>query len=437
MDNGLGIFERLESGVRSYCRAFPAVFTRARGSRMWDENGRCYIDFFCGAGALNYGHNPPEIMNAVVDYIKRDGILHALDCATEAKRAFLAEFERVILRPRSLDYRLQFPGPTGTNAVEAALKLARMVTGRHNIVAFTGAFHGMSLGSLACSANVDKRAAAGLPLGPVSRFPYDGYPGIDDAATLLEAMLDDPGSGIDAPAAIIVETIQGEGGVNVASFAWLRRVERIARRHGSLLIVDEIQTGCGRAGPFFSFEPAGITPDLVCLSKSISGIGLPMALVLIRPDRDVWKPGQHNGTFRGNNLAFVAATATLDHWRTSPLSRRIESMAPILNDRLGSIASRIGQPISSVRGRGMLWGIEFRHPSAARAVSSACFTHGLIVETSGAQSQVLKLMPALTIERDELESGLNIIEQSIGEVLASWDEKQSARSEKLATEGAY
>jgi diaminobutyrate-2-oxoglutarate transaminase len=437
MDNGLEIFERLESRVRSYCRVFPVVFTRACGSRIWDEQGRSYIDFFCGAGALNYGHNPPEIMDAVVGYIRGGGILHALDCATAAKRAFLTAFEEVIARPRSLDYRVQFPGPTGTNAVEAALKLARLVTGRHNIVAFTNAFHGMSLGSLACSGNADKRSGAGLPLGSVSRFPYEGYPGVADAAALLDVMLDDPGSGVDAPAAIIVETIQGEGGVKVASFDWLRRVEQIARRHGSLLIVDEIQTGCGRTGPFFSFEAAGITPDLVCLSKSISGIGLPMALVLIRPDLDVWKPGQHNGTFRGNNLAFVAATATLNYyWRTLSLPSQVESTLQVVRDRLGAIASRVGEPIRSVRGRGMLWGVEFRDPSVASAVSSACFSRGLIIETSGAKSQVLKLMPPLTIEQGELATGLDIIEESINQVLASREHQPDAAFAKRPREEA-
>ncbi len=296
------LFEQHESEVRGYCRNFPAVFTSAKGAWMTDEDGRRYLDFFAGAGVMNYGHNPDKLKTALIDYLQRDGITHTLDMYTTAKRDFLERFQRVILKPRGLNYKMQFPGPTGTNAVEAALKLARKVTGREQVVSFTNAFHGMTLGALAVTGNGFKRAGAGVPLQHTSSMPFDGYMG-DNSDTLdfFEAMLDDSGSGLDKPAAVIVETVQGEGGVNVAAIDWLQRLRQITAEHDIVLIVDDIQVGCGRTGTFFSFEEAGIKPDIVTLSKSLSGYGIPMALVLIKPELDQWAPGEHNGTFRGHN----------------------------------------------------------------------------------------------------------------------------------------
>jgi diaminobutyrate-2-oxoglutarate transaminase len=280
----MDIFERLESNVRSYCRSFPAVFAQAKGSRLIDEEGREYIDFWSGAGTLNYGHNNQLLKRKLVEYIEKDGLTHALDLATSAKRDFLERFDQVILNPRRLDYKVQFPGPTGTNAVEAALKLARKVKKRHNVICFTNAYHGMTLGALAATGNSGKRQGAGVPLPYVTHMPFEGFGG-DRMPTLdfLEAFLDDEGSGVDFPAAVIVETVQAEGGVKVASSEWLLRLQSIVHQRDVLLIVDDIQTGCGRTGPFFSFEEAGLQPDIVCLSKSISGFGLPMALVLFAP----------------------------------------------------------------------------------------------------------------------------------------------------------
>jgi diaminobutyrate-2-oxoglutarate transaminase len=286
------IVHRLESEVRSYCRSFPVVFQRAQGAELFDERGRSYLDFFAGAGTLNYGHNDPTLKERLIEYIAGSGITHGLDMTTSAKCRFLELFEARILKPRKLDYKVMFPGPTGANAVEASLKLARKVTGRSNVISFTNAFHGMTLGALAATGNGEKRAGAGVALSGVTRMPFDGYLGPTvDTLDYLEKALDDPSSGVDAPAALIVETIQAEGGVNVGSIPWLRRLERIARSCGALLIVDDIQVGCGRTGPFFSFERAGLKPDIVCLSKSLSGYGLPLAVVLMRPELDVWKPG--------------------------------------------------------------------------------------------------------------------------------------------------
>ena len=306
-----------------------SVFDTARGSLITDELGRQYVDFLAGCASLNYGHNDPDMKQALLDHIMRDGIAHGLDLFTPAKRKFLEDFESLILEPRGLDYRVQFTGPTGANAVEAALKLARKVTGRTNVIAFTNGFHGVTMGALAATGNKFHRMGPAIPLNGVSRLPYDGYLGKDvDTAEVLERMLADPSSGLDAPAAILLETVQGEGGLNAASPSWLRRMARLAERHGALLIVDDIQAGCGRTGTFFSFEGTGIVPDLVVLSKSLSGFGLPMALLLIRPQHDIWRPAEHNGTFRGNTHAFVTAQVALrKFWSDDAFAPRIAAKA--------------------------------------------------------------------------------------------------------------
>ncbi|HEX9735839.1 MAG TPA: diaminobutyrate--2-oxoglutarate transaminase [Thermoanaerobaculia bacterium] len=412
------IFERLESEVRSYSRAFPAVFQQAQGDHLIDEDGRRYIDFFAGAGVMNYGHNNPRLKRKLLEYLEDDGLVHGLDMATAAKRRFLERFEEVVLRPRGLAYKVQFPGPTGTNAVEAALKLARKVTGRHDVIAFTNAFHGMTLGSLAVTGNAFKRAGAGLPLAHATVMPFDGYHGDDvDTLDLLEAYLADAGSGVEAPAAVILETVQAEGGVRPAGFKWLRRLAQLTRQHGALLIVDDVQVGCGRTGPFFSFEPAGVEPDVVCLSKSLSGFGLPMALVLLKPDLDVWQPGEHNGTFRGHNPAFVTAAEALSFWQDDELQRAVEAKARRVASRLLEIAGGQPQAAGVVRGRGLIQGMAFEDPELAGKVSREAFARGLVIETAGAQDEVLKLLPPLTIERETLESGLDLIEESLAAAL--------------------
>lgn len=406
------IIERLESEVRTYCRSFPTVFARAEGAQIFDRSGRAYLDFFAGAGALNYGHNHPVLRDRLIEYLQQSGIAHGLDMATEAKCAFLDAFENHILRPRDLHYKLMFPGPTGANAVEAALKLARKVTGRTHILSFTNAFHGMTLGALAATGNAGKRAAGGVPLGHVLRAPYAGYYGPDvNTLQQLDALLADQSSGVEAPAAFLVETVQGEGGINVASAQWLRGLAELARKHHALLIVDDIQVGCGRTGGFFSFEEAGIVPDIVCLSKSLSGFGQPLSLVLLRPSIDVWKPGEHNGTFRGNNLAFVTATAALEvFWADEHLSDEVAAKAAIARSRLGRIAEAHD---GTVRGRGLIQGLAFEDTSIAQRAARVAFEHGLVIETAGADDQVLKVLPPLTITCDELERGLDIVAHAV------------------------
>ncbi|MFB7913276.1 diaminobutyrate--2-oxoglutarate transaminase [Streptomyces sp. NPDC056061] len=413
--SGTTVFDALESAVRTYCRRFPAVFTRASGHRMWDEQGREYTDFLSGAGALNYGHNPPEAKAALVDYVLADGPAHGLDLHTTAKARFLRRFHEVVLAPRGLDHRVQFTGPTGTNAVEAAFKTARRVTGRTDIVAFTGGFHGLSLGALAASATAFKRGAAGVPLGHVTRMPYEGYFGPDtDTVDHLVRLLDDPGSGIDRPAALVVETVQGEGGLAAASPDWLRRLAAAARERDILLIVDDIQAGCGRTGTFFSFEEAGIVPDLICLSKSISGYGLPMALTLVRPELDLLGPGEHSGTFRGNNLAFVTAAACLENWDDPAFTDRVARTAALLEELLGELARTFGHLGCAVRGRGLIRGLAFTDDGLADRVSRAAFDRGLLVETSGARGQVLKIMPPFVIDEDGLRGGITVLADAIG-----------------------
>jgi diaminobutyrate-2-oxoglutarate transaminase len=415
----LRVFDRLESEVRSYIRSFPTVFAEARGSILTDTQGRRYVDFFAGAGTLNYGHNNPVLKSRLLEYLHSDGMVHGLDMATVAKKEFLETFEHLILRPRNMFYKIQFPGPTGTNAVEAALKLARQIKGRTNVISFTNGFHGVTGGSLAATGNSKFRDAAGVPLGNTTFMPYDRYLGDEaDTTEYLERVIADKSSGVDIPAAVIVETVQGEGGVNVARFRWLQALEKLCRRHDMLMIVDDIQVGCGRTGTFFSFEHAGISPDIVTLSKSISGYGLPMSLVLMKPELDNWAPGAHSGTFRGNNLAFVTATQALVHyWTTGEFEESVFRKATIVDAWLNHISRAYPEARFSVRGRGMIQGLVTANAGLAGKITSRAFEEGLVIETSGSEDQVIKLLPALTIEDQTLRKGLDILERSVAETL--------------------
>ena len=412
----MSLFAELESEVRSYCRSWPVVFDRAAGSRMYDENGRAYLDFFAGAGALNYGHNHPELKRALLAYLSDDRVVHGLDMHTVAKRDLLAALRDHVLAPRGLDYKVQFPGPTGTNAVESALKLARKVTGRESVIGFTNAFHGMTLGSLSVTGNSMKRGGAGIPLVHATPMPYDNFlDGQVPDFLWFERLLDDSGSGLNAPAAAIVETVQGEGGINVARPEWLRGLAELCRSHDMLLIVDDVQMGCGRTGPFFSFEEAGITPDIVCLSKSISGYGLPLALTLFRPDLDVWEPGEHNGTFRGHNPAFVTGTRALElFWSDGEMQERTARNGEAVREALDKIA--VEYPGATVRGRGLAWGLAFDDTSVASKVTAEAFKRRLLTETAGTAGEVVKLLPALTIADDELAEGLAILADAVAAV---------------------
>ncbi|QIE57294.1 diaminobutyrate--2-oxoglutarate transaminase [Pikeienuella piscinae] len=405
-----GLYARRESEARSYCRSFPVEFVSARNAVMTDSEGRDYVDFLAGCSTLNYGHNDPDMKRALIDHIAGDQVAHGLDMHTSAKSAFLETFERLILKPREMDHKVMFTGPTGANAVEAAMKLARKVTGRQNIVAFTNGFHGMTMGALSGTGAAGKRAGAGAPLTGVTHMPYEGAFGKDaDTLAQMEMMFDNPSSGVDAPAAFIVETVQGEGGLNAASPEWLSGVAALAERLGALFIVDDIQAGIGRAGGFFSFEGMGFTPDLVTMAKSLSGMGLPFAALLIRPEHDIWKPAEHNGTFRGNNHAFVTARVALEKfWSDDAFEAETRLKGAYLADRLEAIAAVV--PGARTKGRGMMRGVDMGSGELAARICAACFENGLIIETSGAHDEVVKVLAPLTIPREELARGLDILE---------------------------
>jgi diaminobutyrate-2-oxoglutarate transaminase len=413
--SGLEVLEQSESAVRSYVRSFPVKFSTARGPLLIDAQGREYIDFLAGAGSINYGHNNPVLKEALIDYISADGIVHSLDLATDAKIEFIETFRDLILAPRGLDYKFQFTGPTGANAVEAAIKVARRATGRTNVLAFTHGYHGLSLGALAVTAAHKFRAAGGLPMNGGSFAAYEGYYGPEiDTIALLARQLGDPSSGLDLPAAIIVEGIQGEGGVNTASPEWLRRLSALAGEYRIPLILDEIQTGCGRTGDFFSFDESGIRPDIVVLSKSLSGYGLPMSLTLISPELDVWQPGEHTGTFRGNNLAFVCASSALrGYWVDDYFVTEVRRKGELLGGRLRALALR-HPGLLEARGRGLFHGLaSLTDPDFASRVSREAFKHGVVIETAGAYDEVLKFLPVLTIDDETLLKGLEIVEAAV------------------------
>lgn len=409
----MDIFNRIESNVRKYCRDFPTVFTSGNSSTLIDDKGRSYIDFLSGGGALNYGHNDPDMKKAAIDYLASDGLIHGLDLYSSARADFLVTFETLILQPRRLEYKIQFPGPTGSNGVEAALKLARLVKKRANIVAFTNSFHGLSLGALAVSGNSAYRNEFFSARQNASFLPFDGYLGPDvDTVEYLKKVIIDPGSGVDLPAAVLVETVQAEGGINVASLAWLRSLSDFCKDQDVLLIIDEIQTGVGRTGPFFSFEAAGVTPDIVVLSKSLSGLGLPLTMVLMKPELDQWQPGEHSGTFRSNNLALVTATTALRHyWQDNSLEMTVERTGRILLERLNQLLADMPDRIVAVRGRGMLYGVQLERRIDAKAILRRCFDNGLVAETCGPMNNVLKIAPPLTISEDILDNGLALLKE--------------------------
>lgn len=404
------IFQTYESEVRSYCRSFPAVFARAKGSVITDTDGKEYIDFFCGAGAVNYGHNNDYIKEKLIAYLEQDGILHALDMMTDAKADFIEYFEEAILKPRGFDYKLMFTGPTGTNGVEAALKLARKVKKRENIWCLMGCFHGMTLGSLALTSDKDSRKGAGIPLSNVTHIPAPYmFPELD-TIQYMKTLIEDDHSGVELPAALIIETVQAEGGVHVFEKEWLQAVRAFCDTYDILLIVDDIQVGCARTGTFFSFERAGIIPDIVVMSKSIGGYGLPFSLTLFKPEIDIFSPGEHNGTFRGNQLAIVAAKAGLEYMLEHRIEKEAVRKETIIRNYL---THNIAGEHAIVRGIGCIFGIDVGSGERAAEITRSCFENGLIIERAGRRNSVVKLMPALTIPDELLIKGMDIIKNAV------------------------
>lgn len=411
------IFEEKESQVRSYCRKYPVVFSKAKNSIMYDVDGTRYIDFLAVAGSMNYGHNNPEIKKEIIEYLADDNPINLLDMYSEAKRDFLTTLNEKILLPRELDYKIMCCGPTGTNAVEAALKLARKNKKRNGIFAFGGAFHGMTLGALALTTDKVSREGGYVSLNDVTHIPYEGTQGVDSIA-YLKWILDDDHSGVEKPAAIILETLQAEGGINVASVEWLKEIRKICDERDILMIVDDIQVGNGRTGYFFSFERAGIVPDMVVLSKSISGFGMPMALLLMKPELDIFRPAEHNGTFRGNQLSFVGGTAGIKYFVNNSLDELVKRKGKIVEEYIKNEILPLDSRLS-YRGLGLIWGIDFAKIDSSLALKCVhvAFDNKVICEVAGRNDSVLKIMPPLTIEEDILLEGLNLIRESIENAL--------------------
>lgn len=411
-------FEKYESNIRSYCRKWPVEFVSAKGSIYKDTEGNEYIDFFDGAGALNYGHNPDYIKEKLIKYLESDGIVHALDMYTVPKENFINYFEEKILKPRKLDYKIAFPGPTGTNSIELALKLARKVKQRPYIWAFTGAFHGMTLGALALTTESAARKAAGVPLNYTVHIPAPySMGGNFDSIAYMEQLLSDDHSGYEKPAAIIIETVQQEGGIHVFSKEFLKDLRALCDKYDILLICDEVQIGCSRSGTFFSFERADIVPDIVCMSKSIGGYGIPFAVTLFKKELDVFKPGEHNGTFRGCQLSMVAGLAALEMTVEQDIPAQVRRKEKIVKEYLDKEIKPLLKRKMEIRGIGLSWGIEFNDGKLARAVLDKCFEKKLIIELAGSYDSVLKIMPSLVIEDELLLKGLNIVKESIQEVI--------------------
>lgn len=402
----------LESNAKNYCRDFPGTYVSASGGWIRDKNSRKYLDFLSGCGALNYGHNHPILKEALIRHITNDGLSMSLDLETDKKLEFMESFSNLILKPREMNYRLQFTGPTGANAVEAAIKLARKVTNRTKIISFTNAFHGCSLGALSLTGSSYHRKSSEALLSHVMHLPYDNYFGTSiDTSEILEKLLSDPSSDYDLPAAIIVETIQGEGGLNTCSHSWITKICSIAKRIGALTIIDDIQAGCGRSGSFFSFEGFELSPDIIVLAKSLSGYGIPMSLVLFKPDLDHWLPGEHNGTFRGNAHAFVTANESIKFfWKDNKFAENLLEKATVIKKFIKNLEKKY--PIK-LKGRGLMQGISFSNSDNAEHIKNKCFREGLIIENSGSLDEVIKIMPPLTLIKEELKHGLDIIADGI------------------------
>lgn len=420
----MSVFDQRESDIRAYCRVYPVVFDKANNARQTDEDGKEYIDFFAGAGVLNFGHNNERMTNAVIEYLQSGGVIHALDMKTTAKRKFMERFEKVVLKPRNMTHKMQFVGPTGTNAVEAAMKLARRVTARQDIVAFTRGFHGMTLGSLAATANRYFRGAAGVPLNHVSHQPFGcNKPCIGcesgcglESLERLKGLYRDTSSGVTPPAAFLLETVQAEGGVNVASKEWLQAVANLAKEVGALLIVDDIQVGMGRTGSFFSFDDMDIDPDIICLAKGLGGLGTPMAMNLIKPEVDeYWSPGEHTGTFRGQSISFVAGSEALSYFEDDKLMTEVKNKAAVMNEALVPLESRF--ETIQIRGKGMIIGLDVTTGERAKAIVEECFKAGLLIASCGTGGRVVKLIPPLTIPDEDLSKGLEILTNATVKVM--------------------
>ncbi|MCX4781472.1 diaminobutyrate--2-oxoglutarate transaminase family protein [Streptomyces sp. NBC_01264] len=421
--SGEGILRRQaqrESAARTYARSLPIVPVRARGLTIEGADGRRYLDCLSGAGTLALGHNHPVVLEAIRGVLDSGAPLHVLDLATPVKDAFTTELFANLPAELAADARIQFCGPAGTDAVEAALTLVRTATGRSGLLAFTGAYHGMTAGALAASGGATDVRVTRLPYPQDHRCPFGvgGAEGAELSARWTRSLLDDPKSGVTAPAGMIVEPVQGEGGVHPAPDAWLRRMREITAERGIPLIADEVQTGVGRTGAFWGVDHAGVVPDVMVLSKAIGG-SLPLAVIVYRAELDQWAPGAHAGTFRGNQLAMAAGTATLAFVRENALAERAATLgAHMLTALRGLIPAH--PCVADVRGRGLMLGVELADPDTgesapalAAAVRQACLDRGLIVELGGRHSSVVRLLPPLTLTDEQAAAVLDRLADAI------------------------
>ena len=414
----MNVIERYESAAQSYVRAAPVVFRQARGAELFDDKGSLFIDFYSGGGTLNYGHNHLSVCTALIDYLCQDGIVQTRDKSSVAKREFIRSFVQTILEPRNLNYKLLFTDPGSGTATEIALRLARRDRKRSNVLAFTNGSHGLTAGAATVTSRMAlKHESVDLRSHTVF-MPYCGYFGPDtDTIPYLRRYLEDTASGVERPAAVIVATVQDEGGVHVATNAWLKSLEGLCREFDILLILDETQTGCGRCGSFFSFERSGIVPDMVLVSHAIAG-GLPMSLLLMKPELDHWRPGEQVGIFQGDSLAFVAATELLKLWNDDTLAADIAVRGQMLESALTAMLAKFPPQRAALRGDGMLWGLDFGAAASAAVISGWALEAGLVVETARLRDEVLLIQPPVTISDDTMREGLRRLDVAVSMFLS-------------------
>ncbi|MFA6892065.1 MAG: diaminobutyrate--2-oxoglutarate transaminase family protein [Sphaerochaetaceae bacterium] len=424
-----------ESNARTYPRKFPVALKKAKGVWVEDVEGNKYLDFLCGAGTLALGHNDSEVNQVMVDMLRSDAPLHTLDITTPVKDKFVETLFNLLPPGLKGHSKVQFCSPSGTDATDAAIKLCKTATGRTTVVAFHGAFHGMGHGALALTGNLAaKDPVSGLmPYVQFLPYPYTyrnpfglaGEAGVDACCTYFERVMKDPESGISRPAAVILEAIQGEGGVNPAPKKFLQTVRRVTQELGIPMICDEIQCGIGRSGQFFAFQYGDITPDVILLSKAIGG-SLPLSVVVYNEELDLWKPGAHTGTFRGDQLAMAAGTVVMDRVSNPAFLENVRVKGDMIIDRLNALKKEVSI-IGDVRGRGLMLGIEFINPNGpkdimgiplydgeiAARVQNLCFERKLIMERGGRMGSVMRCLVALNVTDDEVNTMLDIFEDVV------------------------
>ena len=427
-----------ESSARSYPRKFPFALRKAKGSWVEDVEGNRYLDFLCGAGTLALGHNDDEVNRAMMNLIASDAPLHTLDLTTPVKDRFVQTILDNLPGHLSQDAKIQFCSPSGTDATDAAIKLCKTATGRSTVIAFSGGYHGMGHGALALTGNhnAKNRVQNLMPGVQFMPYPYSyrcpfglgGEAGAKAASAYFERMLKDPESGVTRPAAVILEAIQGEGGVIPAPASFLQTVRRVTEELSIPLILDEIQCGMGRSGNIWAFEESGIVPDVILMSKAIGG-SQPMSVVVYNKDLDKWSAGAHAGTFRGNQLAMAAGTVVLNRISDQNFLDEVRRKGNVIKDAMLKLKSSISI-IGDVRGRGLMLGIEFIDPNGSKdimgnpepsgeiaaEIQRRCFEKGLIMEKGGRNGSVMRCLCALSVSDDEIKEMLDIFTKVVKEV---------------------